>query len=196
MCTQLKCLTSPVSVFSDIFQPYTHYTLVFFSASLVSHVQNRSLHHCRSSLSVTAWFWFYVFRHFSVVGGAELKTRKIRTQTEQFPNFRHFHWNTNCTHIRDEQKNFELKFQNSVCSVSAKKKFESEFVFVWFEREGKMNETNRECSVSFWIPRFILVCPVYRNHMIQFTCSCVQLLPSILLHIRFIREKYSSEETL
>lgn len=78
---------------------HTLHTRIFF-ASLVSHVQNRSLHHCRSSLSVTAWFWFYVFRQFSVVGGAELKTRKIRTRTEQFPNFRHFHWNTNCTHIR------------------------------------------------------------------------------------------------
>lgn len=36
----------------------------FFFASLVSHAQNRSLHHCRSSLSVTAWFWFYVFHLF------------------------------------------------------------------------------------------------------------------------------------
>lgn len=58
---ELKCLTSMMSLsfflfFYDIFQ----HTLFF--CFLGFHVQNRSLHHCRSSFRVTAWFWFFVFR--------------------------------------------------------------------------------------------------------------------------------------
>lgn len=125
MCTPLKCLTSPVSVFSDIFQPYTHYTLVFF---------------------LLPWFLMYKIVAFIIVGRRSvwlpgsgftffvnfLWSGELSSKREKFAhepnNFRIFGISigTQIAHtfgvIVDEQKNFELKFQNSVCFSECEKK--------------------------------------------------------------------------